>query len=173
MAHVRLKAGTEFDILSSEEHLAHVQRLRDEISRFFLERDGTIDTHAAPSFLTDAGGNTVSLPGGGGKVYTVRAGFHGYLVRLSIDYEGSNPSAPQNAGVKVCADQVSPGSLRAVTNVIPNVFSESRTHAPVFRPGQSVVVGLQGGPASTAIYCVTQMLLVPTSALLGTDVLKA
>lgn len=161
MALVHLKAGAELDLLSGEEHRKHLTALQGEIMRALAERDGTTEVRSGAPFLTDASGNTSSLPDGGGGVYRVPTGFDASLLRLSLDYETSNPNAPVSCGVKVCADAVTPAALRALTNELPNVYSASRSHAPVFRGGQRIVVGIQGGPATTNIYPTVQVLLVP------------
>jgi len=160
MAHVKLGAGAEFDILSSPEHKAHMESLRQELCNYLEEKDGTTEVRAASPFLTDASGNTSSLPEGGGVAYHTPTGFHAYLLRLSLDYETSNPDAPVSCGIKICADAVTPAALRALTNALPNVYSASRSHAPMFRSGQRIIVGVQGGPATTSIYPTAQVLLV-------------
>jgi hypothetical protein len=169
MAKVKLSAGAEVDLLSPKEHEAHLAKLE----QFLSERDGTTLVHAGSTFSTDASGNTAALAEGGGAVYRVPDGFHAYLLRLSIDFEGSNPSSPTTCGVKVCADYVTPSALRAANNTVPSVFSASRSHAPMFRQGQRVIVALQGGPATTMIYCTVQVLLVSTTGRLRTDVLES
>jgi|ERR1700722_2398200 len=163
MAHVKLGAGAEFDILSSQEHKAHTESLRHELQRFLREREGTTEVRSGAPFLTDASGNTSSLSDGGGGVYRVPTDSDAYLLRLSLDYETSNPNAPVSCGVRICADAVTPAALRALTNELPNVYSASKSHAPLFRAGQRIVVGIQGGPASTSIYPTVQVLLVPNS----------
>ena len=161
MAHVRLGAGAEFDILSSAEHRDHMRDLAKELEEFLAERDGTTEVRAGNSFLTDASGNTSALPDGGGTAYRVPTDSDAYLLRLSLDYETSNPAAPVTCGVRICADAVTPAALRALTTDLPNVYSASRSHAPLFRAGQRILVGIQGGPATTAIYPTVQVLLVP------------
>jgi len=172
MAHVKLGAGAEFDILSAPEHKADMERLANDLRGFFDERDGTTEVRSASPFVTDASGNTSSLPDGGGVAYHTPTGFHAYLLRLSLDYETSNPDAPVSCGIKICADAVTPAALRALTNALPNVYSASRSHAPMFRSGQRIIVGVQGGPATTSIYPTAQVLLVRNRPTVHHDTLE-
>jgi len=168
VAKVKLLAGAEVDLLSPEEHKAAFQELED----YFREADGTTIIRAAASFLTNSSGNTTGAYGGGNEVYRVPDGFHAYLTRLSGDYEGSTFKTPQSCDFRYCADYLNPSALRDGYSQLPWVFTYSRSHAPLFLQGQIVVVGIQGGPASTAIYCTAQVILVPTSKVLGADVLE-
>jgi hypothetical protein len=52
------------------------------------------------------------------------------------------------------------------------VYTASRSHAPLFRAGQRIVIGIQGGPASTLIYPTVQVLLVPNKHRLRHDTLE-
>jgi len=173
MAHVRLGAGAEFDILSSAEHKAHMDRLRAELLGYLDERDGTTEIRASGSFLTDSSGNTSSMTDGGASIYRVPTDSNAFLLRLSLDYETSNPDAPFACGVRVCADAVTPAALRALTSALPNVYSASRSHAPLFRAGSRIIVGIQGGPATTSIYATVQVLLVPNKHRVRHDTLEA
>jgi hypothetical protein len=166
MAKVKLTAGAEVDLLSPKEHEAHLGHLE----KAMREMAGTVDTQSAVPFSTDATGGTATLSAGGGVVYHVPAGYHAYMTRLSVDYEGSTAKTPVSCDLRVCADQVTPAALRSIAAMVPNVFSESRSHAPLFRPGQQIVVALQSGPATTMLYCTVQVLLVSTMRALHFDI---
>jgi hypothetical protein len=173
MALAKLSAGASLDILSGEEHKRHLSAFQRDIERTLSERDGTTEVRSGAPFLTDGSGNTSSLPDGGGQVYRVPTGFDAFLLRLSLDYETSNPGSPVTCGVRICADAVTPAALRGLTNALPNVYSASRSHAPLFRGGQRIIVGIQGGPATTLIYPTVQVLLVPNRHHVRHDTLEA
>lgn len=158
MAKVKLSAGAEVDLLSPKEHEAHLA----ELEKFLSDRDGTTDVQAAAPFETDSSGNTAVLPNGGGVVYRVPAGYRAFLTRLTVDFEGSTAKTPTSCDVRACADAVTPAALRVLNDAVPWVYEASRSHAPIFRQGQQVIVALQAGPTSTSIYCTVQVLLVPT-----------
>jgi len=160
MAKVALRAGAEIDFLNSEEMATHLKDLKDYFSKMTREEQGDTIVRAGPTFSTDANGNTSSLPAGGGVVFQVPVGYDAYIVRLSVDFEASNASSPTGCDLRVCADQNTPAALRSIAAVVPNVFSSGRSHAPLFRGGQNVVVAITGGPATTVMYCTVQALLI-------------
>ena len=172
MAKFQLKAGAEVDFLTDEEL---GQRL-DDLQAFFRDltrgQEGETITRTGGPFKTDGSGDTAYLPRGGGGIYEVPVGFAAFLTRLSVDYEGSSAASPQTCDLRVVADQNTPSALRTIADVVPNVFDASKSHAPLFRGGQVVVVCLTGGPVSTSIYCTVQVVLTPTKAL-GTDTLSS
>lgn len=171
MAKFFLKAGAEVDFLSGEEFDERIGAMQD----FFLDlvrgQEGETISRSAGAFLTDATGGTSALGYGGADVYRVPTGFNAFLLRLSLDYSGSNASIPVSCDVRICADQNTPGALRALNNQLPSVFHASRSYAPLFRSGQRVVVSITGGPVSTHISPTVQVLLVKTPATGGRDTL--
>src|SRR5580704_12520176 len=133
MAHVKLNAGAEFDILSAEEHKKHLQQMCDTFVDLIEGQDGTIITRTASPFTLDGSGNTVA---DGHPVFHVPARYDAVLVRCIVDYPGSNATALKSCDVRIMADSNSPGGLRSITNQLPNVFTDSKSHAPIFRSGQ-------------------------------------
>jgi len=165
MAKFTLKAGGEVDFLTDEELGARLDGLRDYFAELVAGQEGETITRSADPFKTDGSGNTAYLADGGGRVYRVPVGFDAFMVRLSVDFEGSNAASPVSCDLRVVADQNTPAGLRSIANLVPNVFGESRSHAPLFRGGQAVVVCITGGPTSTSIYCTAQVLLTRRKAL--------
>ncbi len=159
MAHVTMKAGATFDLLSPQEHKEQLEKVVNDFEAWQRQAEGETITRSAGPFLTDSTGGTSTLPSGGGKVFHVPVGYDAFLTRLSVDYEGSTAASPLTCDLRVVADQNTPAALRSIINQIPNVFAEGKSHAPLFRGGQEVVVCLQAGPVSTSIYCTVQVLL--------------
>ena len=165
MAKFALKAGAEVDFLTDNELAARVDDLKDFFQELARGQEGETVVHSANSFVTDRSGNTATLPDGGGVVYRVPVGFDAFLTRLSVDFEGSNAASPTACDLRVVADQNTPAALRAIFNLVPAVFDASRSHAPLFRGGQRVVVCLTGGPHSASIYCTAQVVLTRRKAI--------
>jgi hypothetical protein len=154
-----LRAGAEIDFLSGDDLERQMAGMRDFFEALVRGEEGETISRAAGSFQTDASGGTSSLGYGGADVYRVPTGFNAYLTRLSVDYEGSNAASPQSCDVRICADQVTPSALRAINNSVPTVFSAGRSHAPLFRAGQRVILAMSGGPHSTYISVTVQVIL--------------
>jgi hypothetical protein len=159
MGKVQFKAGAEFDILSGDELKRENEKMRSFFEELTRGQEAETITRAAGPFTTDATGGTSTLARGGSSVYRVPVGYDAFLTRISIDFEGSNASAPTSCDVRICADQVTPAALRLINNQVPSIWDGSKSHAPLFRGGQEVVVALIGGPASTSIYCTVQVVL--------------
>ena len=170
MAHVTMKAGATFDVLTPEEHRQRLERVMSDFQDWQRQSEGETITRSAGPFLTDATGGTSTLARGGGAVYRVPTGYDGILTRLSVDYEGSNASSTVSCDLRVVADFNSPAALRAIYNAVPAVYEASKSHAALFRGGQEIVVSLTGGPHSTAMYVTVQVLLVKRTHL-SADVL--
>ena len=160
MAKYALRAGAEIDLLTADEldttlkkHLANFQADEREQVGETLVKSGT-------TFVTDASGNTSSLARGGGSCYSVPVGYDAFLTRFMVDYEGSNASATVSCDIRVVADQNTPSALRAIYNAVPSVYEASKSHAPLFRGGQHVVICITGGPHTTTMYATVQVLLV-------------
>jgi hypothetical protein len=172
MAEVELRAGAHLEFLTKDELADEVSHLKSFFTQLTREQEGETILRAVAPFSTDASGSTAALAAGGGVAYLVPVGFDAFLLRLTIDYEGSNASTPQSCDVRVVADQNTPAGLRALNNSVPTVFSAGRGHAPIFRGGQRVVVCLTGGPVSTNIYCTVQVLLTRRRTI-DTDTLES
>jgi hypothetical protein len=153
------RIGAKIEFLTKDELAAEVKHAMDFFDKQARSQEGETVTRSAGSFLTDSTGGTTSLQGGGGVVYRVPVGFNAFLLRLSVDFEGSNAASPTSCDVRIVADQNTPAALRALNNSVPSIFSAGRSHAPLFRGGQAIVVCLAGGPHSTSIYCTAQVLL--------------
>lgn len=110
----------------------------------------------APPFKTTTAGK------GSGTVWNVPTGFTAFLLRASVDYNGSSAkTGGHKCDVRICADSIAASNLRAVASVLPNVYEAGRSHAPLFRGGQGVVVQVQTtGPHTTTIFVTLQVLIV-------------
>ncbi len=166
-----MSAGAMLDFITPEEQAAQLVELKDFFRRLTREQEGETIVRSAAPFNTDGSGNTASLPRGGSSVYRVPIGFDAYLSRLTVDYEGSSAASPQSCDVRIVADQDTPAALRAINNTVPTVYEASKSHAPLFRGGQEVVVALIAGPVSTAIYVTVQVILTPRKHL-SADILE-
>ncbi len=165
MAKSLFKVGAEIDFLTSDELSDRLDRAEQYFRDILQAQEGETIVRSAGSFKTDATGGTSTLGYGGADVYRVPEGFDAFLLRLSVDYEGSNAASPVSCDIRICADQNTPAALRAIYNVVPAVFDASRSHAPLFRGGQRVVVSITGGPATTTFYPTVQVLLTRRKAL--------
>ena len=161
MAEAEFRVGAKINFLSPEEHAAHLSRFYKQFEALMRGQEGETIVRSVTPFKTDATGGTSTLPYGGGEAYRVPNGYDAFLTRLSVDYEGSNAASLVSCDLRVVADQNTPASLRSIANVVPNVFENGRSHAPMFRGGQVIVICMAGGPASTSIYCTAQVLLTP------------
>jgi hypothetical protein len=160
-----LKAGANIELLTRDELASELTKVSNAFEALTREQEGETISRAAGSFKTDPSGNTAYMGPGGGVAYTVPAGFDAYLLRLTVDYEGSTAVTPQTCDVRIVADQNTPAGLRAIYNQVPAIFHASRSHAPLFRGGQRIVVCLIGGPVSTNIYPTVQVLLTRRKAV--------
>lgn len=160
MAKTILRANAHVDILNADELRSVLAEAAREERAKKLEEDGEILIVSAPSFKTDASGNTAYLGDGAGLAFTCPAGFDVWLNRMSIDYEGSVSTSSQACDVRIVADAVTPAALRWIGTSIPNVADFSTSHAPLFRAGSRILVALQSGPVSKPIYCTSQVRLV-------------
>lgn len=161
MAKSELKVGAEIEFITPGEQEKQLQRFFKLFEDLMRGQEGETISRSSGSFLTDASGGTSSLAQGGHSVYRVPVGYDAYLTRLSVDFEGSNASSPTTCDLRIVADQNTPAGLRSLADQVPNVFNNSKSHAPLFRGGQEIVVCLTGGPATTAIYCTAQVILTP------------
>lgn len=165
MAHVKLSAGADITLLSEEEMSGHVERLSHVFEKMTRgQEDETITRSAAP-FKTNTTGSTAKLAGGGGLVYTVPVGFDAFVTRLSVDYEGSTAKTQVSCDLRGVADQNTPAALRILNNLVPSIYEASKSHAPLFRGGQNLIVCLQTGPHTTTIYCTVQVILTRRKAI--------
>lgn len=171
MAKVSLKAGATLDMLTPEEHAEHLVRLQHYFRDLMRDTEGETISRSADPFTTDATGGTLGLPRGGGGAYKVPIGYDAYLTRCVVDFEGSNAASPVSCDVRILADQNTPAATRAINNTLPSVYEASKSHAPMFRGGQEVVVSIQGGPATTKMYCTVQVILTPRKAI-SADILS-
>lgn len=170
MAKASLRAGAEIDFLSSDEHVAHLERVKNDLIDHMRQVEGETISRASDGFTTDAAGGTSGFPDGAAGVYRVPVGYDAFLLRLTVDYEGSTAATPVTCDLRVVADSNTPSGLRSLANQVPNVFSASKSHAPLFRGGQSIRVAITGGPATTKFYAVAQVLLTKRKHL-SSDVL--
>lgn len=155
MAGFELKAGAHLTILSSEEMHKEVDRLGDLFSEILRQEEGETVVRSAPPFKTTSSGK------GTGDVFRVPVGYDAFMTRLVVTW----PTAVAKTGgtactLLVCADSVSAASTRAVNNTVPSVFDASRSHAPLFRGGQRIVVSLVTGPHTKTVFCSVQVVLV-------------
>lgn len=160
-----LKAGANIELLTKDELAAELSKVSNAFEALTREQEGETISRAVGSFMTDSTGGTSTLAGGGGEAYRVPLGFDAYLLRLTVDFEGSNLASPTSCDIRIVADQNTPAGFRAGYNVVPAVFHSGRAHAPLFRGGQYVRVCITGGPASTAMYPTVQVLLTKRKAL--------
>lgn len=165
MAKGQFKVGASFDFLSPEEHKQHLKEQQNFFADLLTGQEDDTITRSAGPFTTDSTGGTSTLPKGGAGVFRVPAGYDAFMTRLSVDYEGSDAATPQTCDLRVVADQNTPAALRTIANQVPNVFSDGKSSAPLFRGGQEVVVCMTGGPASTKIYCTIQVLILKRKPL--------
>lgn len=165
MAKVHLRAGAEVDFLNEEEFSRRMDRYEAFFENVTRQQEGETVLEAAPSFSTDSSGNTSSLPNGGGTVYQVPTGYDAFLTRLSVDYAGSNASSPKSCDVRAVADSNDPSALRLIYNIVPMIWEGSKSHAPIFRGGQRIVVAIAGGPTSTQMFSTVQVVLIKRKAV--------
>jgi hypothetical protein len=159
VAKVTLKAGAELDLMSSDEHRQHLDRLKSDLLDWMRQTEGETLTRTGTTFVTNSSGTTAGPENGGYGIYRVPVGYDAFLTRCSVDYEGSDAADTVSCDLRISADNNTPAALRSLASVVPNVFAEGRSHAPLFRGGQLVVVSITGGPASTTFYCTVQVLL--------------
>ena len=139
--------------------MKHLRRMLTDYKDWERQVEGETLIRAGNSFVTNSAGTTAGPENGGYGVFRVPAGFDAFLTRLTIDYEGSSAASPSTCDLRICADVNTPAALRSIANQVPNVFAESKSHAPMFRGGQLVVVSITGGPASTTFYPTVQVLM--------------
>lgn len=156
---VYLKAGAQVDFLSPEEFEDRFKAGLDAYRNLVRQEEGETMVRQGPTFVTDATGGTSTLGGGGGVIWQIPVGFDFFVTRLTVDYEGSTDKTPTSCDVRLCADQNTPASLRVLGAQVPFVYEGSKSHAPMFRGGQSLLVALTSGPATTTIYCGVQGVL--------------
>ena len=161
MAKSQLKVGAEIEFITPDEQARQLKDMQSFFTKLMKGQEAETISRSSGPFTTDATGGTSTLAGGGGKVFRVPVGYDAYLTRLSVDFEGSTAASPTTCDLRVVADQNTPAGLRSLANQVPNVFTNSKSHAPIFRGGQEVVVCLTGGPATTMIYCTVQVILTP------------
>jgi hypothetical protein len=166
VAKVQLKAGAQVDFLTSDEAKAAMDTMRQDLLDYFEDKGGDTQVIAPSSFTLDGSGDTAGadFQDGGYPVYEVSQGFRCYLLRLQIDYEGSNAADLVTCDVRIVADANTPSSLRALNNTLPTAYDSSRSHAALFQGGQKILVSVTGGPESTELYVSGQVLLVPIKA---------
>lgn len=164
MAGVELKAGAYLDFVSPKEMHDELTRMTGVIQDLLRQEAGETIVFAATPFTTSATGK------GHGTAYRVPAGYECYLTRLAVTW----PTATAKTGTKctllVCADTVSAGTTRLVNDTVPSVFDASRSHAPLFRGGQQIIVSLTTGPHAQTIFVNGQAVLVRLSTA-GTDIM--
>lgn len=158
MAKVTLRANATCDIASDEE----LCRRFDDFKEFFrnevLAQEGETVVRAANSVTTDASGNA-TIP-----AYTVPVGYDAYLTRLTVDFAGSTFKTVVSCDARIVADVNTPAALRAGNGSVPWVYEASKSHAPLFRGGQTATVILTGAGTTTLIYCHVQVILTPRHA---------
>lgn len=155
-----MAVGAEFDFLTADELDSKMKAMSSRFDKSLRDQAGETISRSSGSFVTDATGGTSTLARGGASVYSVPAGYDAYVTRLSVDYEGSNAASLVSCDLRIVADQNTPSALRSIASAVPNVFAEGKSHAPLFRGGQHVVICITGGPATTTFYCTAQVLLV-------------
>lgn len=150
VARFELKAGAQVDLLTDEELGRQLDRWQRGLEQYLHERQGTIRVFTGAQVPTDSNGNAITGPDGGGYgVYRVPEGFVAYLVRLvatspTIEAQVTNPSI--NGVLYFYADQATPSSFRGwdPSGSFPVQYESSRSHAPMFRGGQKLVVTIRG-----------------------------
>ena len=155
MAKTEIRNGAQIDTLNAEEAKVLLRGHLQGVTGWFEEREGTVRVVTAEPITTDNTGK------GSGNVYHVAQGFRCYLLRLAVDFFGSSAASPVTCDVRISADEVNPASTVSINNSLPSVFTESKSHAPLFQPGQRIVVSTISGPTSTQLFCRLQVLLVP------------
>lgn len=185
MAKSRFSAGAEIDFLSPDEFDRGLHRFRSDVMAYNAEREGTIRVFRAASFTTDANGNAVSGPYNGGySIFQPPEGYLAYLVRVVVDTPQSLTVAEEGAADYVSAtvfaymNNVDPSNTIFGTGcgatTLPFTWEASRSHAPVVRQGERVVMCLTVLASvisssttpltSTAVYPSVQVVLVPVKS---------
>lgn len=156
MAHFKLAAGADLEMLTDDELGRRLDKLESGLQKYIAAREGKIQRSVALPFTLNASGD------GNGLVYSVPTGFHGFLHRITLDYPGSNASTPQSCDVRIMGDDFNtPTSFREIINQLPNVYScGNRFECPYFGPGETIHVVIVGGPASVQVYSQVQVELV-------------
>ena len=168
---MKLSVGAELDLLSPKEHREALEKVVNDFEAWQRQSEGETIVRSSGSFALNSSGNTVGPENGGYGIYRVPAGYDAILTRCSVDYEGSSAASPVSCDLRICADTNTPAALRSIINQIPNVFADGKSHAPLFRGGQHVVVSITGGPASVNVYCTVQVLLTKRKHIFS-DVLE-
>jgi hypothetical protein len=159
-----LRAGATIDLLTPEEHKRDLERVVADFEQHMRDFEGETIIHSS-AFTVDASGGTSTGPYNGYGVYRVPVGFDAFLTRIAFDFAGSSAKSTVSVDVRVCADQNTPSTLRAIYNVVPAVFEASKSHAPYFGGGSVIVVSMQGMTANTEMYVNTQLILTRRASL--------
>lgn len=161
-----LRAGAHLTLISSKEFADEMEKVTLKVADLLRQESGETIVDQAPPFKTNSSGN------GSGLVYRIPVGYDGYLVRLVVDWPGASAKTGGTAcTVRVSSDPTA-ASTRSVNNTVPSVLSTSRSHAALFRGGQSVFVTVTGGPPTQTLFCSVQVVLVRRKPL-ATDTLEA
>lgn len=154
MAKYELRAGAEIDILTPAEHAKRMDKTDKEF-RNSLDGEALTGTQ---QIATDAAGNVGGgVNGPGVTLYEAPAGMTAHLHRVTMSANGFTPILPVSSGwLAWYRGAPSSGSLvmftpSSGTGVIPFVWSEGRHSAPIFRPGEYLVLSGAGLPASLQV----------------------
>lgn len=166
MADFELRAGAHLTLLTSKEFASEMDRVTLAVADVLRQEAGETVIDQGLPFKTNSAGN------GSGAVFRVPAGYDCYATRVVVDW----PTASAKTGgtactVRICADTVTAATTRAINNTIPSVYEASRSHAPLFRGGQLIVVGVSGGPHTQTLFCSVQVILAKRRPLV-TDTLE-
>lgn len=156
MAGFELKAGAHLTLLSSEEMHKEVDRLADLFDELLRGQEGeTIVRSAAPFKTTSAGKGT-------GKAFRVPAGYNALLTRLVLTWPGASAKTGGTKCTVIVAatTATAASSARAINTSLPSVYEASKSHAPLFRGGQQIAVGVTTGPATQTIFPTVQVILL-------------
>jgi hypothetical protein len=151
----KLQAGVEIDFLSGKEYREEQEKTRHKITRTIEGHFYTGTTQIASDATGNVGGG---INGSGVVLYETPVGFLAALHRVSVAAQGYTPLVPMNTGyLNWYRGGPSSASLvmftpnTGATGVLPFVWSEGRASAPVFRPGEILVLNGASLAANTQI----------------------
>lgn len=148
MAKVLLRAGAEVDFLTDEEMKKHTEHLANRFEAIVRgEEEETFTRACEPIAVTNSGGGA-PFQDNNGVLYRVPVGYDAYLTRLAVALTTryfSTPPGTVLAFTSVYADEINPANMRIPikTASMPVLYEASRSHAPLFRGGQRIILRVQ------------------------------
>lgn len=167
MAKVKLAAGAEIDLLSSDEHKHQTDRVVQALAE--LSKNLSTTTHHIEGLITDASGNIGGGVGGPGHVlYRVTTSYAAAIHRYAFNAAGYTPGTPLQTGWLMIVENDPNGlgnlvvPLPGTSNntVAPVTFTDGRASAYLLRRGSELRVIGGGLPDNLPISIGLQLRLI-------------